>query len=64
MNRVEAQDILTNHVEVCRPIFPQSVSVVRVADRGDIVRQRIQPDVHMLFIVRHRHAPAERRPRD
>ena len=43
--QVEAQNILANHVEVCRPTFPTaSVSVVRMAENGDIVGQRIQPD--------------------
>ena len=38
---------------------------VRIAGGGDVVGQRVDPDIHhMLFVARHRHAPVEGRARD
>ena len=61
---VEADDILTNQMQVSRPVFLKevgTVSVAVVADTGDIVGQGIQPYVgYMLRIEGYGDTPGER----
>ena len=43
---METDDILTDQMKVCRPVFLKlvcTVSVTIITDTGDIVGQRIQP---------------------
>ena len=55
---MEADDVLADHVEVGRPVLPEWIGLVWVAALGDVVGERVQPDVHdVLGIARHRHAP-------
>ena len=57
---VEADDVLADHVQVGRPVLPQRIAGVGIAARGDVVGERVQPDIHdVLGIARHRHAPRE-----
>ena len=56
---VEAEDFLAHHVQVSRPeLVVLVVRLVAVAQRGDIVAQRIDPDVHgVLGVERERGCP-------
>ena len=64
-DRVKAHDFLTDEMHVCRPIFMEHFLVVEVADRREIVRERVEPDVDDVFRVeRHGDAPVERGARD
>jgi hypothetical protein len=57
---VEADDVLADEVDVGRPPLGEGGPVLGVAGGGDVVGQRIQPDIHYMCIVaRHLHAPAE-----
>jgi hypothetical protein len=58
---VEAQDLLADHVQVSRPEFVVIViGLVAVAQRGDIVAQCIDPDVHgVLGVEGDRDAPLD-----
>lgn len=62
VDRVEPDDPLADHVQPLVALAPP-VAVVLAAgvtpERGDVVGERIEPDVdHLLGIVRHRDAPA------
>jgi hypothetical protein len=60
VDRVEAQDVLADEVDVGRPPLRESIGIIRIARRGDVVGQRVQPDIHhMRRVARHGHAPAE-----
>ncbi len=61
VDRVEAHDVLADHVEIGRPVFRHPLGVVGVADGREVVGQRIDPDVHhVVRVVRHRDAPFQR----
>ena len=66
VDRVEAQDVLADHVDVGRPVAAEIGRVgVGIAGRRDVVGQRVDPNVHhMVGIVGHRHAPLETGARD
>ena len=50
---VEAQDLLAHHVQVSRPeLVVIVVGLVAVAQRRDIVAQRIDPDIHGVLGVK------------
>ena len=56
---MKAGDVLADHMRVGRPEF-RPRAVVGEAGRGDVVGQRVDPDIHhMLRVVRNRNAPAE-----
>ena len=62
---VEPQDVLADRVDVRGPQLVEPVGIVDVAGRGDVVRQRVEPDVGDVGCVpRQRHAPVERRAAD
>ena len=55
---MEADDVLPNHVGVCRPVVVEQFVVLPVADTGNVVGERIEPNIDdLLFIERHRNAP-------
>ena len=58
---VEAQDLLADHVQVSRPeLVVIVIGLVAVAQRGDIVAQCIDPDVHgVLGVEGDRDAPLD-----
>ena len=58
---MEANNLLADHLHIGGPVFLVLCRVVRaVAERRDVVGQRIEPDVdHVLGIVRNRNAPGE-----
>ena len=60
---METDNILTDQMQVCRPVFLKLVSAVSVAviaDTGNIVGQRIQPYIgNMLWIERYRNTPVK-----
>ena len=64
VNRVETDDVLADQVHVRRPealVVLVMVAVRIIAAEGDIVGQRVQPDVdHMTGVKVHRDAPGER----
>ena len=63
VNGMETDDILTDQMQIRRPLLLEQVaglSVALVANAGDVVGQRIQPYVyHMLRIEIHRDTPFE-----
>ena len=60
VDRVEADDVLADEMHVGRPERPARRGLVREAAGGDVVVQRVQPDIHHVAgRVRHRDAPAE-----
>ena len=70
VNGMEPEDVLADHMQVGRP---EPAVALGIAERavgrpsccGDIVRQRIEPDIHhMRVVVRHRNAPGEARAAD
>ena len=62
VHRVEAQDVLADEVVVDGPPLGEARVVGRVADRGAVVEQRVDPHVRdVLRIPRQRHAPVDRR---
>ena len=57
---MEADDVLADHVQVGRPVLPQRAIRVGIAALGDVVGERVQPDIHDVFgIAGHRDAPGE-----
>ncbi len=64
VDRVEARDVLADHMRVGGPEF-RPRAVVGKAGRGDVIGQRVDPDVHdVLGIAGNRHAPVEGRAAD
>ena len=64
-DRVKAHDFLTDEMHVRRPIFMEHFLVVEVADRREVVRECVEPDVDdVLRVERHGDAPVERGARD
>ena len=65
IHRVEADDVLADDVYVRRPVAPVRIALVGKADAGDVIGQRIDPDIHhVLGVIGHLDAPVERRARD
>ena len=68
VDRMEADDILPDEVQVRRPVIGKArlrIPVGVVADAGDVVRQGIEPDVNDVLVVEiHRDAPFEGRAGD
>jgi hypothetical protein len=61
---VEAGDVFADELNG-RPTPFEVLDVGAVADRGDVVEQRVEPDVdHVAVIPRNLDAPVEARPRD
>ena len=62
IDRVEAQNIFTHHVNIGRPILCIFfVFRIRKADASDVVGKRVEPHVHNMGVVpRDRDAPLER----
>src|SRR3546814_18300033 len=63
---MEANDVLADDVEIGRLEFPVTLGIrVRIADARQIVRQRIDPDVHdMAWAAGNGDAPVKARARD
>ena len=66
VDRVEAEDVLADQVQVRGPEAVGQVHArPRVAERRDVVEEGVEPHVHDLALVpRQGHAPAELRPRE
>ena len=66
IDRVEAHDVLADHVQIGRPVALELRAVgVGKAGRGDVVGQRVDPHIHdVLGIAGHADAPVERGARD
>ena len=65
IDRVKADDVLADQVDVGRPEAGIVALVVGKADAGHVGRQRVDPDVHdVARRARHRHAPVEAGARD
>ena len=60
---MESHDLLADEMDIRRPVFLIEAIILRaVAKGGDIVGERIHPDVDdMLRVERDRHAPGKRR---
>ena len=62
---VKAHDVLADEMRAGRPEFPALGVCVWVAGGGDVISQRIKPDIHhMRGIARHLDAPGEAGPRN
>ena len=62
---MEAHDLLADEVNVSRPILLKFLGIVQEADRRQVIRQGVEPDVDdMIGCDRHGDAPVERRARD
>ena len=63
VDRVEADDVLADQVQVGRPVALEllgTLAAAVVADAGDVVRQRVEPDVDDVLVVEvDRDAPLE-----
>ena len=63
--RMKTNDILSNQMKVCRPIFLISLSMlsIRVIPyTGDIVCECIEPDIYYIFLIKiYRNPPSKRR---
>src|SRR5690606_32360853 len=57
----KAKDVLADHMEIRGPEPLEAVArLIRMADRGDVVGQCVQPDVHdVIWISRNRNSPPE-----
>ena len=69
VDAVEADDLLADEVEIGRPVFGEAGNVLggiaAIADGGDVVDQRVEPDVDdVLRIVGDGNAPLEAGARD
>ena len=65
IDRVKAHDVLADHMKIGGPQALEPRLVIGKADGGDVIGERIHPDIHhMLGIARHRHAPVEGGARD
>ena len=62
---MEPDDFLADEMQVCRPVFLEHLRIVKVADRREVVRERVEPDVDdVLRVDGHGDAPVERRAAD
>ena len=65
VNGMETDDILSDQMQVCRPVLLELIgafSVAVISDSGDIVGQSVQPYIHhMIRIKVHRNSPFEGR---
>ena len=63
VNGMETDDILSDQMQICRPVFLEhltAVAITVIAKSGDIVRQRIQPYIgDMIRIEGDRNSPVE-----
>ncbi len=60
VDRVEAHDVLADHVQVHRPEAGIRVRRIGEAGHAEIVREGVDPDIHdVAGMLRHRHAPIE-----
>ena len=66
VHAVEAGNLLADQVQLRRPVLFKPRLILRaVAERGDVVRERVEPHVdHMRRVVRHRNAPGKAGARD
>ena len=64
VNGMETDNIFSDQMQVCRPVFLKlfgAVTIAVISDTSDIVGQRIQPYInHMLRIKIYRNTPFER----
>ena len=63
---VKPDDVLTDHMQISRPIaLVEKRFGVRKARAGEVVGQRVDPHVHHVFgVAGYRHTPGEGGPRD
>src|SRR5262249_20877085 len=62
---MEADDVLADQVDVRRPVAAPKFGIVRIAEAGDVVGQRVEPDIHYMAVAsRHWDAPVKARPRN
>ena len=63
---MEADDILADQVQVCRPeilILLGMISIGVISAEGDIIRESIQPNIYYRFGIKiYRDPPGERSP--
>ena len=60
---MEPHDLFAHQMNVRRPVFPEQLVVFRaVAQCGNVVAERVDPDVYGMLLVKvHRHAPLHAR---
>ena len=62
VDRMEANDILADQMKIRRPVFPVFIlrSVGVIPGEGDVVAERVQPDIdHVLRVEVHRDPPGK-----
>ena len=60
VDRVEANDVLADDVKIHRPEFLARIGFVRKSGHGQVIGQRVDPDIHdVVGVARHRHPPVE-----
>ena len=66
VDRMEAHDVLSDHVQVGRPVAAEFWAPdIRITDGRDVVRERIDPNIHDMLRVRwYLDPPVEGRARD
>ncbi len=65
VNGVEPDNVLADHMDIGRPVFPALRAFVRIARRRDVIGERIDPHIHdVLGIVGYWNTPIERRARN
>src|SRR5699024_3406148 len=61
VNGMKTDDVLSDQMQVRRPVFFKllcAVTIAVITDAGDVIGQRIQPYIdHMLWIKIHRDSP-------
>ena len=62
---MEANDVLSDQMQICRPVFfieVGGISVRIITDTGDIVGQCVQPYIHDMLVIKiNRNSPLEGR---
>ena len=60
---MEADNVLADQMQVCRPVFPVllcTVSFAVITNTGNVIGQRIQPYIYNMFVVKvYRYPPCK-----
>ena len=60
VNRVEADHVLADQVNVGGPEAAEKLGVLRISKAGDVIRQGIEPDIHDVIVASgDLHSPVE-----
>lgn len=48
---VKPHNVLANHMQIRWPILPKRVRLVGKAERGNVIGERIDPDIHDMGLI-------------